>query len=180
MRGVRLFLCAALLALVAAPAVASGVDPSALVLRKADVPGGFVLDRTDSGPRSNAVEAKESPEAKRLFARWNRLTGYQTIWHRGDQQIEARADVFASAEGSKSLHEWADLQVRLSGIKGIERARVRIGAGGWTYRVGASREVIVFWRYRHVWAGVAGRLISRALTLELARKQQLRIAAALG
>jgi hypothetical protein len=179
MRGVRLVLCSAILVLVSVPALAAGVDPSALGLRQADVPAGFVLDRSESGVRSNALEATESPEAKRLFARWRRLTGYQTIWHRGEQKIEARADVFADVEGAKSLHEWVALQVQRSGIKGLERKRVRIGAGGWIYRGGFDRQVIVFWRYRHVWAAIGGRGITMALTLEVARKQQARIAAAL-
>jgi hypothetical protein len=176
----RLLVCSAVLAVAAATAVAADVDPSALALRQADVPAGFALDRSESGVRSNAVEAKESPEAGRFFARWHRLTGYQTLWHRREQRIEARADVFASAEGSRKLLEWADHELRLSGIKGMERARVRIGAGGWVYRGGFDGQTVVSWRYRHVWAGVGGRRISPQVTLELARRLQRRIAAALG
>ena len=161
-------------------ASAGQVDPSALALRQADVPAGFTLDRSESGLRSNAAEAKESPEAKRFFARWHRVTGYQTVWHRREQRIEARADVFASAEGSQKLLEWADRQLRLSGIKGLERARVRVGAGGWMYRGGFDGQAVVIWRYRHVWAGIGGTRVSPTLTLDVARKQQRRIAAALG
>ena len=179
-KGMRLVLCFAVFALVAAQALAASVDPSVLALRQADVPAGFTLDRSDSGVRSNASEAKESPEAKRFFARWHRLTGYQTVWHRREQRIEARADVFASAAGSQKLLGWADRQLRLSGIKGLERVRVRVGAGGWMYRGGFDGQAVVIWRYRHVWAGIGVRRISPTLTLDLARKQQRRIAAALG
>jgi hypothetical protein len=177
--GMRLVLCSVVVALLAAPALAASVDPSALALRQADVPAGFTLDRSESGVRTNAVEAKESPEAGRFFARWHRVTGYQTVWERRERRIEARADVFASAEGSQKLLEWADRQLRLAGIKGLERERVRIGAGGWRYRGGADFGTVVIWRYRHVWAGVGGRLVAPALTLDIARKQQRRIEAAL-
>jgi hypothetical protein len=178
MRPMRLALCTVLLVLAAAPALAAGVDPTALALRQADVPAGFALDRSESGVRSNAVEAKQSAEAGRFFARWHRVTGHQTVWRRGEQRIEARADVFATAVGSRKLLEWSDLQARRSGIAGVERARVRIGAaGGWMYRGGSYR--VAIWRYRQVWAGVGGRHITSALVLELARKQQRRIAKAL-
>jgi hypothetical protein len=179
MRGMRPVVCSVLVALVAAPALASGVDPSALALRQADVPAGFTLDRSQSGARSNAIEAKESPDAGRFFARWHRVTGYQTVWKRRDQRIEARADVFTNAAGSEKLLAWTDREVRRSGIKGISRARARIGAGGWIYRGGFEGQTVVIWRYRHVWAGVGGRAMGSALTLDLARRQQRRIAAAL-
>jgi hypothetical protein len=179
MSGMRLVLCSVVVALLAAPALAAGVDPSALALRQADVPPGFTLDRSESGVRTNAVEAKESPEAGRFFARWHRVTGYQTVWERRERRIEARADVFASAEGSQKLLEWADRQLRLSGIKGLERAPVRIGAGGWTYGGGVDFGAVVIWRYRLVWAGIGGTRLGPAVALDLARKQQQRIAAAL-
>ena len=179
MRGMRLVLCFLVAASIATSALAAGVDPSALALRETDVPAGFTLDRSESGVRSNAVEAKESSEAGRFFARWHRLTGYQTVWERGEQRIEARSDVFASPEGSQKLLEWADHELRLSGIKGLSRARIDIGAGGWIYRGGFDGQTVVIWRYRHVWAGVGGTRITSPLTLELARRQQRRIAAAL-
>ena len=83
-----------LLGMVALPASAACVDPKALVIRPIDVPTGYVLQRSESGLRTNEQEAKESPEAGRVFRRFGRVTGYQMIFERGERKIEARADVF--------------------------------------------------------------------------------------
>lgn len=50
--------------LVAVPASAADVDPQLLVVRQADVPARFQLDRDESGVRTNAREAKSGPEAR--------------------------------------------------------------------------------------------------------------------
>jgi hypothetical protein len=65
------------LAMGAMPAAAAAVDPKALVIRPSDVPAGYALSRSESGLRTNEQEARESPEARRLFRRLGRVTGYQ-------------------------------------------------------------------------------------------------------
>jgi hypothetical protein len=65
-----------LFGMVALPASAASVDPKALVIRPSDVPAGYVLQRSESGLRTNEQEAKESPEAARVFRRFGRVTGY--------------------------------------------------------------------------------------------------------
>ena len=163
----------------AASAAASGVAPQTLVIRAADVPAGYRLDAESSGVRTNAQEAKEHPESARLFRRWGRVTGLQMIFERGERTIEARADVFRSPSGSREMLRWADRQVRLSGIRGIERENVRLGTGAFLVSAAPTGEVYVYWRYRTVWSALGGRGLAKAQVLALARVQQRRIASAL-
>jgi len=169
-----------LLGMVALPASAASVDPKALVIRPSDVPAGYVLQRSESGLRTNAQEAKESSEAGRVFRRFGRVTGYQMIFERGERKIEARADVFGSAAGASEMLRWADRQARLAGIRGLQRARAGIGAEGWVVYLRSSWvESYVYWRYGSVWAALGGRGMSKDQALSLARVQQRRMAAAL-
>ena len=167
-------------ALLSAPLAAAEIDPRALVLRQSDVPAGFVVDRGDTGLRTNEREAKSDPRASALFERWGRVTGYEAEFDRGSASISSRADLLRTAKGARMLLDFFELEMRKSGIKGLVRTRLRLGAEGWVYR-GRSpfAFTVVAWRYGRVFAGVAGTGISRARTLALARVQQRRIAAAL-
>ena len=166
-------------ALVVLPIAGAAVDPGSLVIRTTDVPAGFELDRGESGVRSNAVEAARSADARKLFVRWRRLTGYQRTFDRGERQIEARADVLAAASGARQMLGWANLQAKLSGIKGMKGSPAGIGSEGWIYR-GGFPQTIVFWRYWHVFAAIAGRNVDADTIIRLARTQQRRMATALG
>jgi hypothetical protein len=179
---VRTLALAALALVLATTAfAATALDPSALVIRASDVPVGYRLERSESGLRTNALEAKETPEATRLFRRWGRVTGYQMIFERGESSIEARSDVFRSATGARELQRWAEREVRLSGIRGIRRANPGIGAQSLLVEMRAPRaEVYVYWRYGVVWSALGGHNLGRAQVLALARLQQRRIAATLG
>jgi hypothetical protein len=161
---------------------AATVDPKALVIRPSDVPAGYVLSRSESGLRTNQQEARESPEAGRLFRRLGRVTGYQLIFEgRDERKIEARADVFASPDGAREMLRYADRQAGLAGIRGLRRARADIGADGVVVYVRSSWvESYVYWRYRSVWAALGGRGLPKEQALALARVQQRRMAAALG
>ena len=171
------------LALVAPPASAAQIDPAELVLREADIPVGFELNREESGIRSNGTEIKEYPEA-RVLVRWGRLTGYQAAYTRKTRKLAlvyARADVFRGTDGARNLLVWADREYRRAGMASQKRARVDIGAQGWVHwATGTGLDLsVVVWRQGRVFAGVMALGLTKDRTLALARVQQRRIAAAL-
>lgn len=173
----------AVLALATTPASAAQIDPAELVLRKADVPVGFELDREESGIRSNAMETKEYPEA-RVLVRWGRLTGYQAVYTRKTRKlalVHSRADVFRGSDGARNLLAWADREYRRAGVALQKRARVDIGAEGWVHwATGTGLDLsVVVWRQGRVFAGVMALGLTKDSTLALARAQQRRIATAL-
>lgn len=177
----RLILAAAAAAVAAVVPLASAApSPQELVLRQADVPAGFRLDPAESGVRSNAREIEASPQLRPLFARWNRVTGYEATFERkGDSsEISARADLFRRAAGARSLLVWFDRELRKASPVPLRRTAVPIGAGGWAYT--GTAVTLVVWRSGRVFAGVSGEgAVTKARTLALARMQQRRIAAAL-
>jgi hypothetical protein len=178
-------IAAAALALAAPAATVAGtadLDPRSLVLRQTDVPAGFQPDRNGSGVRSNAEESAGQPEVRRIIARSGRITGYKAVFDKtAAAQLESSAAVHRKPAGASLLFDWLDRQVRNSGLSGLRRAPVRIGAAGWVYTgPSPSAFVIVLWRYDRVFAGVVTRGgLTRARTIALARAQQRRIAAAL-
>jgi hypothetical protein len=183
---VRYLLATLLVAAVAAaPALGAGVDPRALVLRTSEVPEGFVVDRDDTGIRTNEDEAGGNAANRRFLERTGRITGYLASWDRGREPdtITARVDLFRTRAGARVLLDRYASEMRKSGIRGLRRSSVPLGEQGWVWhtKTGArsSDLVLVFWRSGRVLAGVAGWGISRARTLDLARIQQDRIAAAL-
>jgi hypothetical protein len=178
---VRVLPLLSLAVVLAAAAVATAaIDPVTLVIRQADVPADYRLDRSETGTRTNEQEAKEFPGAGRLFRRWGRITGYQVIFERDESTIEARVDVFRSPSGPREMLRWADRQVRLSGIRGVKRVDAHIGEESFVVAIGAPWfEVYVYWRHGVVWSALGGRGLTKARALALARLQQRRIDAAL-
>lgn len=168
-------------AAVALPAWAASVDPQALVIAKSDVPAGFRVDATETGPRTNALEAKEFPETRVKFTRWRRVTGYQARYLGRSSEMEARVDVFRGSDGARKLLRWVDLELRKAGVLGQKRARAGIGAEGWVHWASSDsfRFTLVVWRHGRVFAGIMGRGMGRDTTLALARVQQRRMAAGL-
>ncbi len=164
-------------ALLVAPALASEVDPKALVLGDRDVPKGFRVDPSESGVRTNALEAREHPESREPFERMRRVIGYQALYARGESRIEARSDLFRDAQGARDFLLLTEREWRKSGAKGLKRAPAGVGAEGWVYW--NSLYAVVYWRYSKVWSGVSGIGLGKARTLALARDQQRKIAAAL-
>jgi len=175
-----LAIAAALLLAVPASA-ATAVDPHALVLRQADVPVGFVLDRHGSGLRSNESEAKGDRRLRGLIKRWGRVTGYETEYDRRETTLTSRADLFRSADGARLVLAYFVEEAKKSGIKGLRRSTVRIGAGGWLYGEGSGSGAfnLVIWRHQRVFAGLVAFGIQKGRMLGLASAQQRRIAAAL-
>ena len=171
----------ALLVTTTLPASAAMIDPKQLVLASSDVPPGFNLDRAETGIRTNELEAREYPQTRARFRTWRRVIGYQASY-RGQEsaRIEARADLFRDPTGAHELQLWADREYQRSGISGLTRDRAGIGTESVVFWAGGrAGHTFVLWRYRRVWAGVAGIGLGKQRTLALARKQQHRIAAAL-
>ena len=167
---------------VAAPAAAVDVAPRALVLRSADVPAGWALDREETGLRTNRDEAGTDKKSRALIARLGRVTGYQAEWRRGAMDsIVSRADVFRSTNGARMYLDIAADSLRSSGIKGLRRSPARLGDLGYAFGGGPNGTVAwVVWRSGPVAGTVVGWGVPLDTTLALARTQQRRIAAALG
>jgi hypothetical protein len=163
--------------LCALPASAAQVEPRALVLQRSDVPADFRLDPTKSGAVPNAEVP--DPYDPAFVARTGRITGYfvQYVQPGAGVGLQSRADLFRKPGGARMMlarvHEgWLKLAY------GDSWGRVRIGAEGWFF--GGDVDTAVYWRHGRVFALVLGINMTKARTLELARKQQRRIAAALG
>ena len=171
----------AALALLAVPASAAQIDPAELVLRQTDVPAGFELDRDGSGLRTNESEAKGDRRLTGLLERWGRVTGYETEYDHREATLTSRADLFRAAEGAGLMMAYVIEDAKKSGIKGLRRSPVRIGAQGWLYGGGSGSGAfnLVIWRDRRVFAGIVAFGVPKARMLALSRAQQRRIAAAL-
>jgi hypothetical protein len=180
----RLCLALVLAGALAVPALglsaAAEVNPQALVLRQADVPAGFRLDRDDSGVRTNEEEAGSEPRFRRLFRSWGRLTGYEAEFDRQAAAISCRADLFRGARGAAALLAFFDREIRRQPPSAFRRRTVGVGDGGFVYR-GESQSpfVAVIWRQGRVFGGVAVFGLAEKVALRLARAQDRRIAAAL-
>lgn len=171
----------ALVALLAATAAsAADVHPRRLALQQADLPEGFVLDRGESGVRTNAGEVRKHPELAQLFERVDRVTGYSVEFRKGTSFVGSRADLVERPEGARLLLDWYDNEVRKGGIAGLRRKRGGVGSSSWLYWQESAKLTLVAWRYRRVFAAVLGTDLTREQTLALARAQQRRIAATIG
>ena len=175
-----------LAAVLAVPAGAAAVDPTALVLRQADVPAGFRVVPDQSGIRSNREISKAGPEHRRQVERSGRVTGLFRLWQRRAPGVfvlvGSLADVCRDARGATAWLAWLDARARLQSTQTHLRRRVvRIGDEGWAYsttRLGGT--ALVGWRRGRVVALVSTSGLGLGKALDLARRQQRRIAAALG
>lgn len=175
-----------LAAVFAVPAGAAAVDPKALVLRQADVPAGFRVVPDQSGIRSNRELAKGGPEHRRQVERSGRVTGFFRLWQRRAPGVSvlvgSLADVCRDARGATAWLAWLDDRARRQSTRTHLRRRVvRIGDEGWAYsttRLGGT--ALVGWRRGRVVALVSTSGLGLGKALDLARRQQRRIAAALG
>jgi hypothetical protein len=176
----RVLLLLVFVAAFALPASAGRVDPKALVLQRADLPTGYVLDRDESGLRANASESQDGPESRRLVARSGRLTGYEISWDKGEVTLESRADLCRRPSGARILFDFVVAEMKKVGIRGLRRAPAGVGAESWIYWGGTPAAfTLVVWRYDRVFAGIVGVGLSKSLALKLARSQQHRIGDAL-
>jgi hypothetical protein len=93
--------------LIALPASAAAVDPHALVLRQADVPGRFSVDSRASEVTSNACYSSHG--LRKLVARTGRITGYRRVFRVGRSRIEviqSQVDLFRRPDGARSFLAW--------------------------------------------------------------------------
>ena len=163
-------------------AAAAHVDPQLLVLRQADVPAGFALDRDRSGMRTNESESKGDRRLPGLLRRWGRVTGYEAEYDHREGTLTSRADLFRTPDGSALMMAYVVEEAKKSGIKGLRRSPVRIGSGGWLYGGGSGAGAafdLVIWRHERVFAGIVAFGVQKGRMLGLARAQQQRIAAAI-
>lgn len=172
--------------LLAVPAGTAAVDPKTLVLRQADVPAGFRLLPDQSGIRSNREIAKAGSEHRRQLERSGRVSGFFRLWQRRAPGafvlVGSLADLCRDARGASGWLDWLDARARLQSARTQLRRRiVRIGDEGWAYssaRLGGT--ALVGWRRGRVVALVSTSGLGLGRALDLARRQQRRIAAALG
>lgn len=171
---VTIFLAALLCAL---PASAARVDPKGLVLQRSDVPVGFRLDPARSGVVPNPEF--RTPDDPSFAARAGRVTGYfvQYVQPGAGSGLQSQVDLFRKPGGARMMlarvHEgWLKL------ARGDPWGSVRIGNGGWFF--GGQVDTAVYWRHGRAVGLVLGINLSKSRTIALARKQQRRIAAALG
>ena len=169
-----------------AAAGAATVDPETLVLRQGDVPAGFRLLPDQSGVRSNREIARAGPEHRRQVERSGRVSGFYRLWQgsapgAGDL-IGSLADLCRNGRGATVWLSWLDARARLQSTRThLRRQRVRIGDEGWVYsttHLGGS--AVVGWRHGRAVALVSTSGLTLGESLDLARKQQRRIAAVLG
>ena len=172
----RLLILVLAAAALAVPASAAEIEPSRLVLHRADVPAGFQLDRAKSGPRTNAADARANPALRSLFARAGRIAGYVADYKRGDHDINSRADLFRAPKGAGMLFAYFDRMMR---SQGVIRSEASLGAQARVYSAPALGLALYAWRRGPVFAGLATTGLPRAQALKLARAQDRRIAAAL-
>ena len=164
------------------PASAAAVDPRLLVLQEADVPPGFELDADDTGVQTNARAARGADAPTRaLLRRSGRITGYQADYDFDDAMIRSRVDVFRQLDGAVLVLDAAARAFDTSGIRGMRRSPLRIGAEGWVFGQPSASSTLTYvvWRYDRIYAGVAAWGVGKARAIALARTQQRRIASAL-
>ena len=170
----------------AVPAGAAAVDPKTLVLRQADVPAGFRLLPDQSGIRSNREIATAGSEHRRQLERSGRVSGFFRLWQ-GQAPgvfvlVGSAADLCRDARGASVWLAWLDTRARLQTARTkLRRQVVRIGDEGWAYssaRLGGT--ALVGRRRGRVVALVSTSGLGLGRALDLARRQQRRIAAVLG
>jgi hypothetical protein len=177
----------------AGAAVPRTPPPATLVLHRADLTTAY----TGRGARvDNAAAARGAPPgfAARL-ARWGRIDGYEVDFTRhtgtlqdGPLELKSSASVYRRTAGARTAFAYARLHLVPRGYVPLALG-VRLGdeARQWVSQdesgVGTLLEYIVIWRTRNVDASIAltGRVgvVSAADIAPLARKQDLRIRAAL-
>jgi hypothetical protein len=170
-----------------APASATVLDPTALVLRQADLPAGFGVDRHRSRSTPNA--SYTSPQRLRsLVEKWGRVTGYRRVFDHRDSNVkvvQSQVDLFGTAAGAGAMLAWVDAEQRRHNarrgvIQAYGREGAEVGEESWVYWSGyPGYYVLVAWRHDRVLGLISSWEVGREGTLKLARIQQRRMATAL-
>jgi len=195
----RLVLSLSLLAssvAVAGVALAS-TAPQQLVLRLSDLPAGFSVDRKETGPRSNAVVARETTSTLAQLTAWGRIGGYQATFTReptlrgllaGSLQVQSIASVYRTTRGSAASFVHTRTACRKAPFKQLSIGG-RLGheaAYCSAQRQSAGQKIAVYvfvWRRDSIsaavlLAGLAG-VVDPTEAVALGRKQDARMVAAL-
>jgi hypothetical protein len=186
LRNMRLLLTIGVLACgLAVPASAAGVDPMKLVLQQVDVPQGYELNKDESLRTSNSFVSSQQ-ESRTIVVRSGRLTGYLIQYTNygppGWRHVLSSVDVFRTPAGAKRFFDWRLKRHRSDFAGPTARGPESLGDAAWAY---SARSLgpgsTVFWREGRVVAVVSCRVMAghQRVALEMARKQQRRIAAAL-
>lgn len=169
------------------PASAAPVDPQALVLRQADVPGRFTVDPRESEVTSNEFYSRHG--LAKLVARTGRIGGYRRVFRVGRSRvdvIQSQVDLFRRPDGARAFLARVDAEqrrhnVRRGVIHAYGRERAEIGEESWVYWSGhPGYYVLVAWRHDRVLGLISSWGVGRVGSLKLARIQQRRMATALG
>ena len=183
MRGLLAALVVA--AVVPQAAGAASVAPRDLTLFELDAPARYLFDPSDSGgfPRADFAGAQTGEARKLVRAGFVGL--YVARYMNADPPryrfVTSGAYLFRGAAGARSV---LASQFRSTAGTGFGPAqRVRLGDEGWV-RTSSSPDTgtVVFWRHGRVLAFmICSEMVRhRTLAVELARKQQRRIASRLG
>lgn len=168
-------------------------NPELMVLQLSDLPNGFALAKSHTGPMSLAAAATADQIPASQLEHNGYVTGYVADFRReviniaaGALEIQSLAGVYMNANGpTESLARYPKSCGRSGGVP---RA-VAIGDAGQLCTLTKLEGKVYYrlyalgWRYHDVRAtievvGVAGTSISASETVTLARRQQKRIAAA--
>ena len=165
----------------ASSAAGAAPDPARLVLRQGDVPSSYHLNRTKSGHRSVAQDAREFPELRKKYVSWGHIAAYQVQFDHVNDRISSRVDLLRTRAGARAMLAWFVRETNRQSQQQLRPARFRIGDAGMLYawKFGDEGFTIVLWRKGGVFSIVGGDGISKASVIALARRQERRIEAVL-
>jgi hypothetical protein len=178
----RILFIAGVVALSATAVAVAGIEPTTMVLRKADLPGGYTVLRANTGPLPNAKAAQGNRELIAGFKSWGRITGYSVEYQGGTKgTIGSRVDLFRARPGARSFLGWVAKNTPPNTGLTFVRREARLGDEAFVYRKDFESTVfvVVEWRYRNVAAHIGADSLGINGAIALARVQQRRIAAAL-
>jgi hypothetical protein len=159
--------------------VGAAVQPRLLVLQRSDVPPQYEFRPGSSGD----IRAVGAPDA---LARPGLLGGFYATYWRGDtseRTIVSAAYFYRSSSAAKAAFAAIEREVRRNAPRSLQRKRTGIGDGGWIYTDRTQDPgTAVVWRFDRVLAvlNCSSPTGHEKLAPALARKQQRRIAAAVG
>jgi hypothetical protein len=151
------------------------------VLRQADVPPSYHLNREKSGVRTLAQDTREFPQLRTKYRAWGHLAAYQVEFDRVDDDIASRVDLLRGRAGARGMLEWFLREANRQSQLHIRPRAFRLGDEGMLYWWKFHREefTIVLWRSGRAFSLVGGGGLGQRAVIALARTQQRRIVAAL-
>ncbi len=147
------------------------IDPSSVALMLSDLPPGFYVVETDTGPTTNREIADTHPnpeEYMQLLGQWGRTSGWRSSFSRGPeleslfqvQLIENYVSIYRTADGAHlSLANWSvDLSSRFDEFRQVSVPGLGHEAQGYMAKLtGESWTVasyVLNFRFRNVFVSV--------------------------